>query len=318
MALSREQIAALKEERGIDQTALAAYEESLPPEGQSPAGVADLTVDPNDPASRINVFSSALNTAIDEARQQRKDSVLDFAGGVIPPGALPASSFAGVLSAFEGNAAPIEDSLLDGALGFAMQEEERKAKTKSEISDLALKVGINGGSQDTVNAILALMESGDIAAAVKIAATGLAKKGVTGDDASGALLDKEGNPIWEISNKSLWEAGKQGPIFEASKFGDEFRNSKIVSTQELQDEMNRLMGNKQLKIHGLLKNDTNRRKFMDDWVEYQEFVAGGPVDPEEFLQLWEKAQGLSLTKKPEAKEGEEDDEEKELWEYHTD
>jgi hypothetical protein len=81
--------------------------------------------------------------------------------------------------------------------------------------------------------------------------------------------------------------------------------------------MNRLMGDKQLKVHGILKNDTNRRKFMDDWVEYQEFVAGGPVDPEEFLQLWEKAQGLSLTKKPEAKEGEEDDEEKELWELHS-
>jgi len=295
MALNKDQVKVLEGMPGIDQTLLGTYKKNNP--GSNPSATinapkeevgGDMGVD------RITKFNAALNSAIGQAREQRKDSVLDMVGGMIPTGSLQANSFASVLNAFNNSAAPIEATLLNNANDFAVEQEKRKEDIKTEIRDLALKVGQAGGSQDTVNAIAALIASGDIDAAVKIAATGLAKKGVT--KTGTGLTDKEGNPIWEISNTSLWDSGKQGPIWEVSKFNDEFNNTKVTSGAELKTEMDRLLKDNFVKISTALKNDTTRRDFMNDWVEYQEMVIGGPVDPMVYMTEWAATNGIELTK----------------------
>jgi len=140
--------------------------------------------DPEASATRINNFSSALNTAIDHARQQRKDKTMDFMHGVVPPGALPATSFAGVLSAFNTDSSPLESTLINSASNHAIAQEENKAKieadalqskkdTQNSIRELALAVGKAGGKQEVIDGLAALVESGDIDAAIKVAAASL-------------------------------------------------------------------------------------------------------------------------------------------------
>lgn len=140
--------------------------------GGNKATPADV-VNPSDATDRIGMFGAALNKAVDEARKNRKDATLDFMNGVVPPGALPASSFSKVLQAFNSDSAPLESTLLSSAMDFAKEQEKILEDRKNSIRDLALAVGKNGGSQETVNAIAALVESGDIDAALKVGATSL-------------------------------------------------------------------------------------------------------------------------------------------------
>lgn len=198
MPLSQEQIANLEKTPGIDKTLLNTYKKNNP--AKTPG---ESVVDaPEDAAGRINKFGSALNVAIDKARQQRQDSTLDFVGGMVPSGALPASSFAGVLSAFNSDSAPIEASLLDNAMGFARDQEKTKIDAQNSIRELALKVGENGGSQDTVNALAALVEGGDIDTAIKLAASAL---GTEVQTLGGNLvrIDKKNGTV-----ETLWTAPK--------------------------------------------------------------------------------------------------------------
>ena len=127
---------------------------------------------------RITNFSTAVNSAIDLARQQRKDRTLDFLGGVVPTGALPATSFANVLSAFNSSAAPIESGIANAALDAIAQQEQNKftmqqqaeADQKAEennIRDLALSLVSEGVDPTTVNAVL---EAGTYDTAIGMAA----------------------------------------------------------------------------------------------------------------------------------------------------
>ena len=138
-------------------------------------GPAETVAGPEDATTRISKFSSALNTAVDQARQQRKDTTLDYMKGIVPPGALPASSFAQVLRAFNSDSAPLEASLIKSASDFAQEQERVKQETQNSIKDLALAAGKAGAKQETVDAITALMESGNIQDALKIASTSLGK-----------------------------------------------------------------------------------------------------------------------------------------------
>lgn len=142
----------------------------------------EVTFDPTQAAERINNFNAALNVAVDEARKQRQDATLDLVGGLVPPGALPATSFAGVLEAFNADSRPLESALVSEASAFARDQEDRKfaaAETariqaedqKNAIRDLALSVAQNGGNEESVKAIMALVESGDIDQAVQVAAS---------------------------------------------------------------------------------------------------------------------------------------------------
>ena len=147
------------------------------------------------PAEGMTNFNIGINKAIDEGRKMRQDKTLDFMNGVVPPGALPASSFASVLKQFNSSSAPMEATLMEGAMDFAAEQEKIKVDTQNSIRQLALDVGKNGGSQDMVNAISALVESGDIDSALKIGATALSKgnEDIRQVGSNLVKVDKDGN-----------------------------------------------------------------------------------------------------------------------------
>lgn len=130
---------------------------------------------PEDATKRISGFNAALNIAVDQARQQRGDKTLDYMKGIVPAGALPATSFAQMIKSFNSDSAPLESTLIKSASDFAQEQERAKEKTKNDIKDLALAVGKAGGKQETIDAITALMDSGDIQSALKIGAEALGK-----------------------------------------------------------------------------------------------------------------------------------------------
>lgn len=136
---------------------------------------------------RVTNLSAAMNTAIGMARNQRQDQTLDLVGGLVPEGALPASSFASVLDSFNRSSAPIENTLLSGAVNNAADQEERAFKmqlderdriieNQSSIRNLATTVAENGGDAATINSVLSFADTGDVDAAIKAAAAYLNTK----------------------------------------------------------------------------------------------------------------------------------------------
>lgn len=272
-------------------------------------------------ADRVNKFNAALNKAVDEARKQRKDVTMDFMEGVVPPGALKATSMAGVLSAFNSDSAPLEASLLNNASQFAQDAAMSEMKTKSSIQELALKVAENGGSTDVVSAILTFTESGDMDGALKAASAALGTE-VTQVGSNLVRIDKktgeyevlytapvrtggggggskkkadEADADWEISNPL--PKGMEGPAVEIS--GMDFYSAK---TADLDREMGRVLGEKSPAIKKALTAEL-QRDFMNDWVFTQE-SEGRMIDPwSYYTDIWAPAAGIS-TKAPVTKEGE--------------
>lgn len=169
--LSEKQIKQLENTPGIDQTLLNTYKKNNP--AATPKEVV-TTGNPVDAAARVTGFSAALNKAIGAARGQRKDSTLDYLGGIIPTGALPATSFAGVLSAFDADSAPFESTIVGGALDYVKEQENRAADNQNAIRDLGLAVAEAGGSKEALAAVLSFSDSGDIDGALKAAGATLA------------------------------------------------------------------------------------------------------------------------------------------------
>ena len=160
--------------------------------GSTPLAPMPATVTPatagEGAADRVNKFNAALNKAVDEARKQRGDATMDFLGGVVPPGALKATSMAGVLSAFNADSAPLEASLINNASQFAQDAAKIELETKSSIQELALKAAENGASPETLSMILSFTESGDLSSAIKAAGASLATK-------TGGKITSSGNSL---------------------------------------------------------------------------------------------------------------------------
>jgi len=127
---------------------------------------------------RMTNLNVAMNTAVDQARQQRQSSTLDLLGGIVPTGALPATSFASVLSAFNRSSSPVASEFAQGAIGFAQQQEQQKFdlalaerdKTiaqQTDIRNLALSAIEAKADTSTINTILSYAESGDMDAAIR-------------------------------------------------------------------------------------------------------------------------------------------------------
>ena len=119
-----------------------------------------------DAISRFTSLNVALDKAVNLARQQRQDSTLDMLGGVIPTGALPASSFAGIVSAFNQASSPASGALVSGALGFGQDTIQREFDTAqqaraialdetNQIRDFGLSLIGQGLKEETMSAILA-------------------------------------------------------------------------------------------------------------------------------------------------------------------
>lgn len=130
----------------------------------SDLGVGDNAVE------RFTRLSTALNSAVDKARQKRQDSTLDYLKGTIPKGALSAGSFSSVVNAFNQSAAPVASTFAQGALDFAQIEEQRKQKNISDIRNLGVSLIENGAKSEDVKTILRFTENGDINGAMTAAA----------------------------------------------------------------------------------------------------------------------------------------------------
>ena len=228
---------------------------------------------------RISNFGAALNVAIDKGRQQRKDTTLDFMNGVVPPGALPASSFAQVLKQFNNSSAPMEATLMEGAMDFAAEQEKIKVDTQNSIRQLALDVGKNGGSQDMVNAISALVESGDIDAAIKIGATALAKKGGTVSDDGKSLVTENAD-------------GSQSIVWSDMNFVKE-------KMADVKAEMGRWLPPDVVNAITFALTDEQTRAFMDDW-QHAQAEAKQSLDPIEYFEDWKARNSIGAKKSTES------------------
>ena len=231
------------------------------------------------PAEGMTNFNIGINKAIDEGRKMRQDKTLDFMNGVVPPGALPASSFAQVLKQFNSSSAPMEATLMEGAMDFAKEQEKIKVDTQNSIRQLALDVGKNGGSQDMVNAISALVESGDIDAAIKIGATALAKKGGTVSEDGKSLItentDGTTSIVWSDMN------------FVKEKMTD------------VKAEMGKWLPPDVVNAITFALTDEQTRAFMDDW-QHAQAEAKKSIDPVAYFQDWKVRNSIGEKKATES------------------
>lgn len=129
-----------------------------------------VTVPTKEKPSNMMTFSSALQSAVNLGRAQRQSAELDFLGGVIPTGGVTANQFTGLLANLNRASTQYTEPLVDTALDFARDEQASIRDQQNSIRDLALSAVEAGGSQETVNAILA---AGDIDTAISVAAGAL-------------------------------------------------------------------------------------------------------------------------------------------------
>ncbi len=261
---------------------------------------------------RFTNFNAALNSAVDYARQQRKDSTLDFLGGVIPKGALPASSFASVLSAFNNASAPIENSLLKGATDFALEDKASKNDVQNELNKLALAYGQNGGSQEGVDGILAMK---DIPSAISFAATALntkSKDTVNSDDNSIYTEDADGNlsVLFSLNGgASIPQSGGGGPGNEFKPAGLVVNDLYVVSKVDwdsdnyakvLLPEMRKLLPeNVLVQVQKL--SQRQQREFMLSWTSDM-VIFQQSFDPLQYLEDFKRVREIGQSKKTGKKE----------------
>lgn len=281
--------------------------------------------DPTEAANRINKFNSALNVAVDQARQQRKDKVLDFMGGVVPPGALSATSFAGVLSSFKADSAPLEASLINSASNFAqeqerlryeqaVQQQELVKEERNSIRDLAISIMENGGTQEGVDAVLATT---DLDTAMRVAAGALKTKAGTNmkvDQIGSQLVtydpaDPQGTikVLYSAPEKATSGGGGSsgGSTYSAAnklkleaEFGADWMNTttreqqvKFLAggsqTNRLEEEMRTLFPT---SFASKVLNELDAEKASNFMIEYQRYAAEtlSSPDPELFLKNYKK------------------------------
>ena len=178
--LSQEQLKMLDGMDGIDQDLLATYKRNNAPNMAMPKGLATAAesvtgnkntatnISSNSVVDEVGSLEAALNVAIDEGRKQRKDVALDFMNGVVPPGALPATSFASMLESFNSDARPLESSLINSATDFALKQMDLQKNNENSIRELALSVATETGDTTAAKMIAELAKSGDIDAAIQL------------------------------------------------------------------------------------------------------------------------------------------------------
>lgn len=129
--------------------------------------IPQVNVPTKDRVSSMVTFSSALQQAVNLGREQRQSAELDFLGGVIPAGSVSANQFTGLLANLNRASTKFTEPLVESAIGFAQDEQQAIRDEQNSIRDLALAAVEAGGTQETVNAILA---AGTIDSAISVAA----------------------------------------------------------------------------------------------------------------------------------------------------
>ena len=231
-----------------------------------------------DQVDRFTKFSTALNTGIDMARQQRKDAVLDQVGGMAPTGSLPASSFAGVLNSFNNSAAPIEASLLKSATDFAQDSENEKKQNQNAIRELALNVATETGDTKAAKVIAALAESGDIDAAITAS---LAAYGDEFERKGNSIVNKEtGDSAFEGGDTRQVPFGPQGAPAEVP-----FVDYSTVKMSLVDKDMAEFMPDVFTAISQSTLKDDTKRKLFNDWLGTMD-RAGVYIPADQWLKEW--------------------------------
>ena len=236
-----------------------------------------------DQVDRFNKFSTALNTGIDMARQQRKDAVLDQVGGMAPTGALPASSFAGVLNSFNNSAAPIEASLLKSATDFAKDSENEKKQNQNAIRELALNVATETGDTAAAKVIAALAEGGDIDAAIEASLAAFGDEYARNE--AGAIVKKGKNggsdtTVFESGDTRQVPFGPQGAPAEVP-----FVDYSTVKMSLVDKDMAEFMPDVFTAISQSTLKDDTKRKLFNDWLGTMD-RAGVYIPADQWLKEW--------------------------------
>lgn len=257
---------------------------------------------PEQSAERISNFSAALNTAIAEARAQRQDQTLDWLGGVIPPGGAPATTFAGVLSAFDNASAPLEASLIRGASDHAINQEnlrfemaETEREQQNQIRDLALSVANAGGSQESVNAILALTDIDDAIGAAAGALQSADKNEIRQVGSNLVRVTDDGSVEVLFSANSGGGGGGGGGNTPSSStptssnpsginvFGD--LDPMQDTAKDLKAQVKKMMAPEIANEIISKLTDEELRLFMQDWLNEQ-MENRMSIDPAKYFQTW--------------------------------
>lgn len=259
-----------------------------------------VKVPASDKVSGLMSFSSALQQAVNLGRAQRQSAELDFLGGVIPVGGLSASSFTNLLSNLNKASNQFTQPLVESAIGFAQNEETNRLNEQNSIRDLALAAVEAGGSQETVNAILA---AGNIDTAISVAAGTLNTGNKLTVEKIGSNLVQYDPADPENTTKVLFSAdGKtSGGSTTPSSGGATTRGTAPtidwlkLSTNDLLTETKKVFSSDFAnKIISELTNE-QLKLFMNDYMEGT--ASGDIVDlPSNYYADWRKAFGLDTEK----------------------
>ena len=281
-----------------------------------------IKFDPAESATRINNFNAALNVAVSTARAERQDKTLDFLKGVVPPGALPATSFAGVLNAFDASSGPLESSLISSASGFAQEQERNRfdiaqqefqlqkdaqdaaEAARNTIRDLALSVGTAGGDQASVDSILALAESGDIDSAISAAAAALSsqsKEEIRQIGSNLVKVDDDGNvevlfsaDAQKAASRTTSGGGGGGTTSSVPRSSVDISGGINPIKSKMADVKTQV---KEMFATGFANKiiseltDEELRLFMQDYIDVTNELQAS-IDPESFYTEWKASLGI--------------------------
>lgn len=254
-----------------------------------------VNIPTKDRVNGMQAFSSALQQAVNLGRAQRQSAELDFLGGVIPVGGVSASQFTGLLANLNKASNQFTEPLVDRALGFAQDEQQAIADEQNQIRDLALAAVEAGGSQETVNAILA---AGSVDSAISVAAGTL-------NTGSKMVVEKVGSNLVQYdpadpdnTTKVLFSADGASSGGSTPSGGASTRSATVdtkdwlnMSTNELLIETKKVFSNDVAnKIATELTNE-QLKLFMNDYMTGS--ASGEIVDlPMNYYKQWRVAAGL--------------------------
>lgn len=257
-----------------------------------------INVPTKDKVSGMMAFSSALQQAVNLGRQQRQSAELDFLGGVIPPGSVSAGQFTGLLASLNRASTQFTQPLVESAIGFAQDEQKAIQDEQNSIRDLALAAVEAGGSQETVNAILA---AGNIDSAISVAAGTL-------NTGSKMVVEKVGSNLVqydpadpENTTQVLFSADGVSSS-GASSGGATTRTPSVSGTTDfLKLSTNDLLVQAKKMFapefaNQVINDLTNEqlKLFLNDYTEKTNQSAMS-IPPESFYQEWRASAGLDTT-----------------------
>ena len=143
----------INQQAGAGSTGITAPERTLDGAG---GAVAEKTLPDTSTESPLLRFSSVLNDAVSLAKQKRAKLSEDTYRGVVPMGALPASSFASFMQNDRQNSEAFTKPLVEAGLSAFKADEQTIKKNKETIQNIAENVAKQTGNRDAVSKILAM------------------------------------------------------------------------------------------------------------------------------------------------------------------